>query len=254
MSKLNQKCERCRIPLPDKFGRSRPYLCTNCEILANQEKQFELSQQQLRESRRLEAENARLQEEYDQAENEWDAAQYVDEPQELQGNYGENAGPSPATVDFYKKAESLGLEPSLTEADLLSYEDMICLGQNGVKTLNDLANCDVKEFYSLMKSNRSIRIDSKKSAKEIIYKARANAVNTGSFAPKEIHFKNFKVSTVSVVLKFLSASVLLLFVSLLVVGISIDFIKDSFGDGGLGFIVLMACLLSIYGSYRFAKS
>ncbi|MDC1055621.1 hypothetical protein OAQ06_00065 [bacterium] len=72
MSKLNQKCSRCRVPLPDKFSRQRPYLCSSCEILEEQKKHNKILQDDLRETQRLQRQNAnrqRRQQELEEAQH-----------------------------------------------------------------------------------------------------------------------------------------------------------------------------------------
>ena len=61
MSLYNQKCSKCRIPLPDLDGRERPYLCSNCEILVEQKKHNKFIQNNLRETQKLQRQKANRQ-------------------------------------------------------------------------------------------------------------------------------------------------------------------------------------------------
>ena len=80
MSKLNQKCSKCRVPLPDKFSRQRPYLCSNCEILEEQKKHNKFIQDDLRETQRLQRQNAVRQ----RRQQEQEDAQYLAEQDYIQ--------------------------------------------------------------------------------------------------------------------------------------------------------------------------
>ena len=80
MSKLNQKCTRCRVPLPDKFCRQRPYLCSNCEILEEQKKHNKFVQDDLRETQKLQRQNANRQ----RRQQEQEDAQYLAEQADIQ--------------------------------------------------------------------------------------------------------------------------------------------------------------------------
>ena len=80
MSKLNQKCSRCRVPLPDKFSRQSPYLCSNCEILEEQKKHNKFVQDDLRETQKLQRQNANRQ----RRQQEQEDAQYLAEQADIQ--------------------------------------------------------------------------------------------------------------------------------------------------------------------------
>lgn len=80
MSKLNQKCSKCRVPLPDKFSRQKPYLCPDCEILEEQKKHNEFLQNNLRETQRLQRQNANRQ----RRQQEQEDAQYLAEQADIQ--------------------------------------------------------------------------------------------------------------------------------------------------------------------------
>lgn len=80
MSLYNQKCSKCRIPLPDFYGRERPYLCSNCEILVEQKKHNKFIQNNLRETQKLQRQNANRQ----RRQQEHEEAQYLAEQAQIQ--------------------------------------------------------------------------------------------------------------------------------------------------------------------------
>lgn len=254
--RLGQKCSRCHIALPDKFGRRPPYLCADCETSVAVERQNELIEQQTQE----------FQEWQDEANSETsEQFEYVQETSEdwYEQEEQRRAQQYEARVAHYEQEErnavahmeQLGVDSRLISFDRLHRDEKLSLVKNGVTTLDHLSTFTTEKLFSNIPKN-SANFGRKQWGKWVIEGAiksanendperlafRLKALNQRE---RKLKFKNF--------FKFVSVSLVLMVVGFIALGILQETLVPITGDAGFGLVIVVTFFCSLYLGYLISK-
>lgn len=253
--RLGQKCSRCQIALPDKFGRRPPYLCAGCETLVALERQNELIEQQTQEFQEWQEEQSRETPEQFEYTRESDEDWYEQEEQRRAQQYEARVAHHEQEEEQARLyMEQLGVDSRLISFGHLNRDDKLFLVKNGVTTLDHLSTFTTEKLFSNIPKNTMT--GDKKWGKEVIEAAiksanendperlalRLKALNQRE---RKLKLKNF--------FKFVSASLFLLFAGFIALGILQETLMPITGDPGFGLAVAVTFLCSFYLGYLISK-
>lgn len=251
--RLGQKCSRCHIALPDKFGRRPPYLCADCETLVALERQNELIEQQTQEFQEWQDEaNSETYEQSEYVQETSDDWYEQEEQRRAQQYEARMAHAEQEEKNAIAYMEQLGVDSRLISFGLLHWEDKLSLVKNGVTTLDHLSTFTTEKLFSEIPKNHLT--GDKKRGKQLIEAAielanendpvalafRLKALNKRE---RKLKFKNFG--------KFTLWSLLLLFLSFIALGALQETQIMSDAQIGLSFVSLFVC--SFYLGYLISK-
>jgi hypothetical protein len=253
--RLGQKCSRCHIALPDKFGRRPPYLCADCETLVAVERQNELIEQQTQEFQEWQDEaNSETSEQFEYVQETTEDWYEQEEQRRAQQYEARVAHHEQEEEQARLYMEQLGVDSSLITFGHLHRDEKLSLVKNGVTTLDHLSTFTTEKLFSKIPKN--YLTGDKKWGKQVIEAAiksanqndperlafRLEALNKRE---RKLKFKNFS--------KFFLWSLLLLVVSFIVLGTLQETLIPITGDAGFGLVIVVTFFCSLYVGHLISK-